>query len=136
MAVSDQSTFGATFAPNYIFTRQDIQEYRREFNAKIINNIVIAPKARTERFTQTTYIQILNRLFLQRPTIRTYPEAKAYLESLSHEDFFDLVAELWLADDRIQPTEGHIESLVKKEPLILSTKDARTGQRHIQWVAY
>ena len=92
MAVSDLSTFGATFASDYIFTRQDIQEYRREFNAKIINDIVITAKARKERFTQSTYIQILNRLYLQRPTIPTFPEATAHLESLSHEDFFDLVA--------------------------------------------
>ena len=94
MAVSDLSTFGATFASDYIFTRQDIQEYRREFNAKIINNIVITAKARKERFTQSTYIQILNRLYLQRPNIRTFPEATAHLESLSHEEFFDLVAGL------------------------------------------
>jgi len=39
MAVADLSTFGVNFSDDYIFTRADIQEYRREFNAKIINNI-------------------------------------------------------------------------------------------------
>jgi hypothetical protein len=93
MAVSDLLTFGVNFSDDYIFTRADIQEYRHEFNAKIINNIVISPLARTERFTRSAYIQILNRLTLQRREFRnSCAEAWAYLESLSHDEFFDLVA--------------------------------------------
>jgi len=130
MAVADLSTFGVNFSDDYIFTRADIQEYRREFNAKIINNIVISPLARTERFTRSAYIQIVNRLSLQRPEFRnSYAEAWAYLESLSHDEFFDLVTELWLADDRILDEEGHIEILVKKVPLVLDIRDPHTGQR-------
>jgi hypothetical protein len=68
-------------------------------------------------------------LTLQRKDFRSYGEAKAYLESLSHDEFFDLVADLWLADDRILDEEGHIEILIKKVPLILDIKDPLTGQR-------
>jgi hypothetical protein len=32
MAVSDLSTFGVNFSDDYIFTRSDIQEYRRKDN--------------------------------------------------------------------------------------------------------
>jgi len=49
IAVSDLSVFGTNFPDGYIFTRKEIEDYRREFNSKLVNNIKISNAQRTKR---------------------------------------------------------------------------------------
>ena len=59
IAVSDLSVFGTNFPDGYIFTRKEIEDYRREFNSKLVNNIKISNAQRTKRFTPACYCIIV-----------------------------------------------------------------------------
>ena len=127
IAVSDLSVFGTNFPDSY--TRKEIEDYRREFNSKLVNTIKISNAQRTERFTPACYCQIMTRLLLQggEDTPTSTLEAREYLEKMSHDEFFYLLSDLWLTDDRVLDDHAHIESEIKKIPLELTLSDPLAG---------